>query len=38
MQIASEFQIGQTTATLIITLFLAGYVLGPIIWSTLSEM
>lgn len=37
-QIAQEFQIGQVTATLITSLFLAGYCLGPIIWSTTSEL
>ncbi|CCF52968.1 putative mfs-multidrug-resistance transporter [Ustilago hordei] len=37
-QIAQEFQIGTVTATLITSLFLAGYCLGPIIWSTTSEL
>lgn len=37
-QLAQEFQIGTVTATLITSLFLAGYCLGPILWSTTSEM
>lgn len=37
-QLAQEFQIGTVTATLITSLFLAGYCLGPIIWSTTSEL
>ncbi|EPQ31185.1 uncharacterized protein PFL1_01373 [Pseudozyma flocculosa PF-1] len=37
-QLAQEFQIGTVTATLITSLFLAGYVLGPILWSTTSEL
>lgn len=37
-QIAGEFGIGLVTATLITSLFLAGYCLGPIVWSTTSEI
>ncbi len=37
-QLAQEFQIGTVTATLITSLFLAGYCLGPILWSTTSEL
>ncbi|GAK64347.1 MFS polyamine transporter [Moesziomyces antarcticus] len=37
-QLAAEFDIGTTTATLITSIFLAGYCLGPIIWSTTSEL
>ncbi|KAJ9479051.1 putative Polyamine transporter 3 (putative) [Pseudozyma hubeiensis] len=37
-QLTQEFQIGTVTATLITSLFLAGYCLGPILWSTMSEL
>ena len=37
-QLAQQFNIGTVTATLITSLFLAGYCLGPIIWSTTSEL
>lgn len=37
-QIAMEYRVGTVTATLITSLFLAGYCLGPIIWSTTSEL
>lgn len=37
-QLARDFDIGLVTATLITSLFLAGYCLGPIIWSTTSEL
>ncbi|SJX62955.1 probable mfs-multidrug-resistance transporter [Sporisorium reilianum f. sp. reilianum] len=37
-QLVQEFQIGTVTATLITSLFLAGYCLGPILWSTTSEL
>ena len=36
--LAQDFRIGLVTATLITSLFLAGYCLGPIIWSTMSEL
>lgn len=37
-QLTQEFQIGTVTATLITSIFLAGYCLGPILWSTASEL
>ncbi|CDR99715.1 hypothetical protein, partial [Sporisorium scitamineum] len=37
-QLAQEFQVGTVTATLITSLFLSGYCLGPILWSVTSEM
>ncbi|KAN0061677.1 hypothetical protein ACQY0O_005668 [Thecaphora frezii] len=37
-QLAMEFRIGTVTATLITTLFLLGYCLGPIVWSSASEL
>ncbi|SNX84458.1 probable mfs-multidrug-resistance transporter [Melanopsichium pennsylvanicum] len=37
-QISQEFEIGTVTATLITSLFLAGYVVGPVVSSTASEL
>ncbi|SPO25527.1 probable mfs-multidrug-resistance transporter [Ustilago trichophora] len=37
-QLAQQFRIGTVTATLITSIFLAGYCLGPILWSTTSEL
>lgn len=37
-QIASEFHIGSQTATLITTLFLFGFGLGPLLWAPISEV
>ncbi|KAA1111700.1 hypothetical protein PGT21_008930 [Puccinia graminis f. sp. tritici] len=36
--IMSEFQVSEVVATLVTSLFLCGYVAGPIIWAPLSEM
>lgn len=36
--VTKEFQISQVAATLGLTLFVAGYGLGPLIWSPMSEV
>ncbi|TPR01337.1 Sugar (and other) transporter family protein [Aspergillus niger] len=36
--VMSEFQISQVAATLGLTLFVAGYGLGPLLWSPMSEV
>ncbi|PWN49033.1 putative mfs-multidrug-resistance transporter [Violaceomyces palustris] len=38
MKIAREYGLSQTVATLVTSLFLCGYVLGPIVWSAASEL
>jgi DHA1 family multidrug resistance protein-like MFS transporter len=38
MSVMSEFGVAQVPATLGLTLYVAGYGLGPIIWSPMSEI
>lgn len=38
MGVMAEFGVSQVAATLGLTLFVAGYGLGPLIWSPLSEI
>lgn len=38
LNLMNEFKIGQVPATLGLTLYVAGYGLGPLIWSPLSEI